>query len=187
MISVMSAHLSRLASALVLGSGFLITLSGCYQSTPSRTECQVRFEGDEKTYCDTVYYRTDGSVESVSRDLITDIAQAEEIVLNSQGRHYSDKFELSAEQGLKIARTIRDFNQVQKRTDADLADFAQRLYGVEPSRIVSAVGRAQAGEPASLDSLVNEAAQRFETTPGNMKRIVRELHGKLLSEQGVSL
>jgi hypothetical protein len=68
-----------------------------------------------------------------------------------------------------------------------LADFARRLYGVDPSEIVAAVGSAQAGNSAKLNSLVEEAASNFGTTTTTMKEIVKTLHGKALAEQGISL
>jgi hypothetical protein len=162
----------------------LINASGCvFSSGPSRhTDCY----GDIITYCETHYYNGDGTVDT-SRDMITDIAQVEQEQLANAGRHYAAKFALSEEQGLKIAKTIDDFNTVQNRSDADIADFAKRLYGVDPTAIASAVGKAQAGDNSQLNQVVGEAAQNFNTTPENMKNIVKTLHGEMLERQGVKL
>jgi hypothetical protein len=135
-------------------------------------------------YCSTYYYNGDGTTDT-SRDMITDIAQAEQQMLSNQAKHYATKFSLSEEQGMKIAKTINDFNTVQSRSDKDVAEFAQRLYGVNPSKIVSAVGAAQAGDNAQLNDVVAEAAKNFNTTSDNMKQIVKNLHGKMLEQQGI--
>jgi hypothetical protein len=39
----------------------------------------------------------------------------------------------------------------------------------------------------SEDSLVEEAAKNFETTPENMKNLLKALHGKALEQQGIKL
>ena len=136
--------------------------------------------------CTTTYYNGDGSV-NTTRDIITDLAQAEQQLLESQARYYGNKFSLNEEQGMKIAKTINDYNAIQNRSDQDVADFAQRLYGVSPSRIAAAVGKAQAGESAELKQVIDEAAKNFDTSSDNMKAIVKTLHGKLLEQQGIVL
>jgi t-SNARE complex subunit (syntaxin) len=151
---------------------------------PHHTECTTDVLGIE--HCETHYYSADGSVET-THDMITDAARAEEILLERQGAHYATKFSLSAEQGMKIAKTVNDYNALQSRSDQDVADFAQRLYGLNPAKIVDAAGQAQAGDNTSLNQVVSEAAVNFNTTPENMKNIVKTLHGKLLQEQGIQL
>ena len=68
-----------------------------------------------------------------------------------------------------------------------MADFARRLYGLNPSEIVSAVGAAQAGNSAQLNSLVDQAAANFGVKSDKMKSIVKTFHGKALEAQGVRL
>jgi hypothetical protein len=156
--------------ALLAPLGFAV--SGCYVS------------GYGYYVCDYYYYNADGTTDT-SRDVITDVANADEERVAAVAKHYAEKFNLSDEQGLKLARTVTDYQTLQNRTEQDLADFAQRLYGVNPAEIVSAVSSAQVGDASKLNSLVTEAAQNFNTTPDNMKEIIKNLHGKALEEQGV--
>src|SRR5262249_37404197 len=126
----------------------------------------------------------DGTTD-VTKDIATDIANAEQAKLDNAAKHYASKFSLSAEQGLKIAKTIADFNTVQNRSDADVADFAQRLYGVNPADIAAAAGKAQAGDNTQLNAVVAEAAKNFNTDASNMKNIVKTLHGAMLEKNGI--
>jgi hypothetical protein len=128
----------------------------------------------------------DGDGQFVTRDLVTATALSEEQALKLQARHFAEKFTLSDEQGMKIARSIHDLSALHDRTDADLKDFAVRLYGISPARILSAAGKAQAGDVSELNALVAESAASFGTTPSNMKRIIKSLHGELLREQGIA-
>jgi hypothetical protein len=136
--------------------------------------------------CDTYYTYGDGSSD-VSRDMITDLALSEEQLLNAQAQHFSHKFELSEPQGMRLAKLVNEFGTVRERSEADLADFASRLYGVSPRRILSAVSRAQLGEVSEMNEVVADAAGKFETTPGNMRKIIKTLHGNLLHQQGIQL
>ena len=169
----------------VLAGMLAIAGTACttYVSSPSYYyDCYYDYYGNY--VCDTYYYNGDGTKET-SRDMVTDIAQTEAQMLQAQGKHYAEKFSLSVDQGVKIAKTVADFNAVKNRSDADVADFAKRLYGVNPSEIVSAAGKAQAGDNTELNSLVDSAAKNFNTTSDNMKNIVKTLHGKLLEQQGI--
>jgi hypothetical protein len=172
-----------LASLALLASACVLTDPIVENPRYYRTDCGQFGWND----CQTYYYSADGYIEAESRDMITDIAQAEETLLASHGKHLADKYALSEDQGVRMARVLRDYQALQTRSGQDQADFAQRLYGIEPSRIVEAAGLAQAGETAKLERLVEQAARSFETTPENMKRIVRDLHGALLKDQGITL
>lgn len=156
---------------------------GCVIYTPPRTDCMPG--NPDQWQCETWTYSADG-IEFVSRDMITDASLAEDAKLSAQAKHYATQFSLSAEQGLKIARQLHHFESLKSRSDADIAEFAKRLYGINPRSIIAAVGRAQAGDISELDKLTELAAKNFSTSPQNMKRIVRSLHGELLRSQGIS-
>ena len=177
--------MNKIVSTLALSS-LAIMAAACHDGfdmRPHDTDC---YGSGSFRYCETEYYSADGSVET-SRDMITDISQEDEIVLQSVAKHYSEKFALGEEQGMKIAQTVRDYSLVQTRSDQDVADFARRLYGVDPMQVAAAVGSAQAGDNSKLNVLVNEAAKNFNTTSDNMKNVVKTLHGKLLEQQGISI
>lgn len=172
-------------SLAVVGVSMAFAATACTVETTGPTyydNCYYDYYGNY--VCDTYYNNGDGTTDT-GRDMITNIAQAESQKLANQAKHYAEKFSLSADQGMKIAKTINDFNAVQNRSDADVADFAQRLYGVNPASIVSAVGKAQAGDNSQLNSVVAEAAKNFNTSSDNMKNIVKTLHGKMLEQQGI--
>jgi hypothetical protein len=171
-------------SLLALSASIAVAASACNVTVDQggHTDCYYDIFGNY--VCNTYYYNGDGTTDT-SRDIITNIAQVEQQKLEAQGKHFADKFSLSLDQGIKIAKTISDFNTIQNRSDSDVADFSNRLYGVNPTDIVSAVGKAQAGDNSQLNSVVNEAAKNFNTTSDNMKNIVKTLHGKMLEQQGI--
>ena len=168
----------------VLGAAFGASACTYYTSPNYYNNCYYDYYG--YYVCDSYYYNGDGTTD-VSHDMVTDIAQAEQQMLQVQAKHYANKFSLSEDQGMKIAKTLNDFNALQNRSDKDVADFAQRLYGVSPTKIVAAAGKAQAGDNTDMNALVAEAAKNFNTTSDNMKSIVKTLHGKMLEQQGIQL
>ena len=121
----------------------------------------------------------------LSRDLTTQIATSEVDRIAARGKAFSERFSLSIEQGTKLARAINDYNAIQIRSAADVADFAQHLYGINPNRLISAAQKAQLGDNSELNILVNEAADNFRTTPSNMKNIIKDLHGAFLKQQAI--
>lgn len=176
--------IKKMSLALVAAS-MAVASTGCYTYTSGPSyyqDCYYDYYG--YYYCDTYYYNGDGTTD-VSKDITTDIAQVEQAKLDNAAKHYASKFSLSAEQGMKIAKTIADFNTVQNRSDSDVSDFAQRLYGVNPAEIASAVGQAQAGNNAKLNEVVASAAKNFNTSSDNMKSIVKTLHGTMLEKNGI--
>lgn len=137
--------------------------------------------------CYWEYYNIAGEVESRELDITSDAADIEAVKLERMAVHYADKFELSSEQALKVAKNVRDYSVLEDRTSEDIADFAQKLYGVNPDAIVSAVGKAQVGQNAELDALVSEAASNFATSEENTRALIKELHGNALEANGIEL
>ena len=125
-----------------------------------------------------IWYSLEG--EDSGRDLITQLEKADEARIEAAGRRISEEFALSDDAGLRMARVIRDFQMnTTHRTEADLADFGARLYGVSPHALLSAVAQAQQGEPDSLNRLIDETAARFQTTPQNLRHVIQVLHGEI--------
>src|SRR3989338_8287037 len=108
-------------------------------------------------YCQWEYYNTDGGVE-ISKDIVADVADRDALALSKAGEFYANKFSLSTESGLKLAKTIKDFSALSDRSASDLADFAEKLYGVNSQELVSAVASAQVGSNAELESVISKAA-----------------------------
>lgn len=136
--------------------------------------------------CFYEYYNADGSM-TQELDLTAEVADVEALVLEKTASVYADKFSLSNDQAMKIAKNVTDFSALSERTETDIAEFAQKLYGINPSQVISAVASAQVGMNADLDAVIEEAAANFNTSSDNMKAIVKELHGKALEESGISL
>jgi hypothetical protein len=124
---------------------------------------------------------------SHSTDIMGDVSDKEKAKLKRASEFYANKFNLSADQGLKIAKTMQDFKALEKRTATDLAEFAQKLYGLNPEEILTSVGSAQVGDHSKLDQAIEKAASNFNTTSENMKTIIRDLHGKALKDNGIEL
>lgn len=136
--------------------------------------------------CYWEYYNKDGTI-AKELDLSEEVADREALILSKTAGVYAEKFSLSQDQAMKIAKNVKDFAALQDRTENDIADFAQKLYGVNPSEVVSAVASAQVGNNAELETVIDQAAQNFNTSAANMKAIVKELHGKALEANGIEL
>ncbi|MCT4641072.1 MAG: hypothetical protein N4A33_02170 [Bacteriovoracaceae bacterium] len=136
--------------------------------------------------CYWEYYNQDGSV-SKELDLVAEVADKEALILEKTASVYAEKFSLSADKAMKIAKNVKDFSALSDRTESDIAAFAQKLYGVNPSQVVSAVASAQIGMNADLEAVIEKAAVNFETSKDNMKAIIKELHSKALEDSGISL
>lgn len=122
-----------------------------------------------------------------STDIMGDVAGVENSRLAKASAYYTNKFNLSDEQGSKLAKTIQDFKSLKKRDANDLAEFSQKLYGLNPEEIITSVSAAQVGEYGELDSLIDKAAKNFETTPQNMREIIKTIHKSALKENGIDL
>ncbi len=115
------------------------------------------------------------------------LADREAHVLAKTAEVYAEKFTLSNDQAMKIAKNVKDFAALQDRSSEDVADFAEKLYGVNPNKVASAVAGAMVGNNAELNEVISQAAQNFQTSEQTMKAIVNELHGKALEENGIDL
>ena len=135
--------------------------------------------------CYWEYYNTDGELASSELDISAEVSDIEKFKLKRMAVHYAEKFSLSADEGMKVARNIQDLSALQDRSEEDLADFAQKLYGVNPNDVISAVGKAQVGDNAELETLIDSI--EFNTSSANKKALIKELHGNALKANGINL
>ena len=135
--------------------------------------------------CYWEYYNKDGSV--LEKDLVSNVADKEAVLLEKLTNVYADKFALSTEAAEKVAKNVTDFSALTDRSEADIADFAEKLYGVNPSEIISAVSGAQVGNNTELDLVIDKASANLGTNSESMRSIVKELHGKALEANGIEL
>lgn len=176
----MKKNLVKLLSALFILSGF----ASC---TTVVTDCWTEYDywGYPYTVCTDYYYASKEAIAEL--DMAAGVAETEAQKLEIAGLKFAEKYNLSADQGYKIAKNIADFTALEDRSNEDLADFAEKLYGVNPSEVVSAVGQAQVGMNAELESLIEKAAGNFNTDSATMKTIIKDLHGEALSSNGIEL
>jgi len=135
--------------------------------------------------CYWEYYNQDGSL--LEKDLVSNVADKEAVLLEKLTNVYADKFALSTEAAEKVAKNVTDFSALTDRSEADIADFAEKLYGVNPSEIISAVSGAQVGNNTELDLVIDKASANLGTNSESMRSIVKELHGKALEANGIEL
>jgi hypothetical protein len=135
--------------------------------------------------CYYEYYNQNGDV--VGKDLVADVADKEAVLLERLTSDYAEKYSLSNEAAQKVAKNLTDFSVLSTRSAEDIADFSQKLYGVNPSEIISAVGEAQVGNNTELESVIEKASSSLGATAEQTKAIIKELHGKALEENGIEL
>ena len=164
------------------------TGSGTYTPTPYYT-CQYVWDtwtGNYVHACFWVYYAQDGS--SIQElDMVADVADRETIVIEKTASVYSQKYALSQEAAMKIAKNVYDLSNLDDRSMEDLADFAEKLYGVNTVELVSAISNAQVGNNQAMDMLIEKAASELSTNSQTMKAIIQDLHKQALEASGISL
>lgn len=116
--------------------------------------------------------------EESGRDLVADVAAAEDRQALEAGRAFSLKYTLSEETGIRIARTLSDWATLSRRlrrarTDDDIADFCRRLYGVSAESAMAAISAARHGDPGPALDLNREIASYWGTTPETSAEVLR--------------
>jgi hypothetical protein len=127
----------KFATECVVSSIALLALAGCRLSTYYSGD--YYYDEDGYDYC-----HSNGT--SASRDIATELTERQERKIAEVAQKFAHRFGISEEQSLKLAYTSFDLEILQDRSADDLADFSRRLYGVNPSDITVAVGRAQLGD-----------------------------------------
>ncbi|HRK07089.1 MAG TPA: hypothetical protein PLZ57_04920 [Pseudobdellovibrionaceae bacterium] len=120
---------------------------------------------------------TDGQ----GRDFAADVAELEQNAVKTAGEFFAAKYQLDAATGMKVARALNDWATIGKdraRTERDIADFTQRLYGVDFNKVKGALAEAMKGERGEMEALVDQAATNWSTTPETMKEILKTWYGQ---------
>ena len=175
-------HSIKLLAALFVLGGF----ASCTVTTTD-TYCWTEYDyyGYPYTVCEDYYYASKDSIAEL--DIAAKEADTEAQKIQIAGLKFADKYNIDAAQGEKIAQSIADFTTLADREEADITDIAEKLYGVNPSEIISAVSQAQVGVNDELDAVLDKAAANFNTDVETMKDIVKDLHGAALSDNGINL
>jgi len=113
---------------------------------------------------------------SGGRDIVRDVAKAEAKVVEKAGKEVAAKYNLSVSKGIQIARTLNDWSKIGKnraKTEKDFAEFSQKLYGVDYTRVKKAVLSAMAGDKAEMKAAVADAAKNWGTNEETMKQVLK--------------
>jgi hypothetical protein len=186
--------MSKLLAKFLTMIGLMTTLSSCYVTTYTyyptwHYNCYPTYDywgwymGQQ---CYWEYWSADGSVKK-ELDMVAEVADKDALILEKTATRYAETFGLSYDNAMKVAKQTKDLTTLQTRSASDLADFASKLYGVSPEKVVSAVSKSQLGMNEELDALIDEAAQNLNATTENMKEMIKVLHGNAMSEAGISL
>ncbi len=111
-----------------------------------------------------------------SRDIVGDVAKQETAIVEKAGREFAAKNSISAEKGIQVAKALNEWAKMGKdrqRTDADIAAFTERLYGVDYSKVKSALENAEKGDKALLNETISDAAKNWGISSENMKGMLK--------------
>jgi len=124
------------------------------------------------------------SGEEADLDIIADVAKQEEKNIQGAGREFAERYLLSADVGVKIARTMNDWAKIGKtraRTQADLEDVSAQL-GFNFKKAASALEKAKAGDKNAMDGTLNDLANAWGTSPETSREIVKSVYSQYLAD-----
>lgn len=130
-------------------------------------------------------YALNESGKERGRDMMSDMAAAETQLVEKAADSLADRFALSGETSLKVARTLNDWASLGKkrgRTEKDVADFSQRLYGVSVEKAAAALISAKQGDLSGVESVNTEIAGHWNTDAETSKEILKTWYGKEMAE-----
>lgn len=116
------------------------------------------------------------------RDVIGSVAAAELEIVEEAGKQFAERHSLSLEKGIQVARALHDWANLGKeraKTDADLAEFSEKLYGIDYSQVKAALEEAARGNEEAMRETVSLAAQNWGTSPETMKEILKNWYGNM--------
>ncbi len=127
---------------------------------------------------------------SETRELTAEVAQKEEDTAKAAGKLFSEKYALSEDVGVHIAKTLSDWATLSRRanrarTEADIADFSKRLYGVSLEQTTVALETAKKGDASALVSLNSDVAQFWGTDAQTSAKILKNWYRAELNELNV--
>ncbi len=123
---------------------------------------------------------------TLGRDTVAQVGEEEAKRIEAAGKNFAVKFRLTAATGLNVAKSFYDFKELSKkrtRTAADVATFTKRLYGVEMSRITSAIDEMEKGDLAPMNAAIEDAAAHWGTTPETMREVLKDWYKDFLPKQ----
>jgi len=136
--------------------------------------CNYYYDG----WGNIVYYSTPST--GRGRDVVGDVAKQEEKELKQAAEGLVARYALSSEKAVQVAHVLKDWNQLsgRARTEADYAEFSERLYGMKFTALQSAVVKAYEGDSESLKSAVAQVAQNWGTSEETMREVFTKWYGE---------
>jgi len=112
--------------------------------------------------------------------VVADVAIQQEEAVNQAAEGLVARYSLSREKAVQVARTLQDWNSLsgRARTEADYAEFAERLYGMKFDALQSAVVSAYEGDSTGLHNAVAQVAQNWGTSEESMREVFRSWYGE---------
>lgn len=128
-----------------------------------------------------------GSTEE-GHDLIAQVVEHSDAEVLTAGRKVADQFALSEDTGIQIARTMNSWAAVARKrslTDADIADFSKRLYGIEIDQAKEALVKAKAGDKSGIEKASADIGKYWGTSPETVKTIFKTWYKDELKNIGL--
>ena len=113
------------------------------------------------------------------RDIVQTAAEQEEQTIQLAGADFSSRYALQEVVGVDVARTLNAWatltrdRKVRVRTEADLADFSKRLFGVELTRAASGLQAFARNDVAQMRELSSQVASHWSTSPETAEQILK--------------
>lgn len=141
---------------------------------------------------DGIYYfggfAVNATQDESGRDVIADIATMENEKVQRAGEKFAAKYALSEAKSLEMARTLFDFAIVsgkRARTEADQRAFLKNMTGISAEKGLAAIELAQKGNRSGLESLNDDIAGYWGTTPETSQRVLKTWFKEYLPVVGV--
>jgi hypothetical protein len=111
-----------------------------------------------------------------SHDLLGEAADLEAQAIEGAGASLASRFALASDRAVEIARTLNDWAVLGKsraRTQQDVADYAQKIYGVSATAAQAALASAEStGDKTALNALNQQVAAYWGTNPETSQAIL---------------
>jgi flagellar biosynthesis/type III secretory pathway protein FliH len=113
-----------------------------------------------------------------SKDTLKRAAVVEQYLVVEMAKQVQGKFGLSAERSFKIAKASNHFRKYSSKralTADDTNAYAQEIIGADIKTIERAYERSMKGDVSGLQTVIEKAALKNETSPEKMAEIVSSL------------
>ncbi len=110
------------------------------------------------------------------RDIVGDVATQENEIVSKAAYEFSMRHGIALEKATQIARNLNNYAKIgmtRSRTEDDMREFTEKLYGISYDQAKSAALEAQDGNLEKLNELIAEAAKNWGIGEEHMREIAR--------------